>query len=149
MSGEPAPKDLFERWLDLAVYAPIGIAIRLAEDLPKLATEGRERAEGRVQVAKMVGQMAVAYGRTELNKRVAQQRDAEAQRPAVPEADAPTSTVATTPLPFEGYDELPASEIVQRLNRSSAAERRRVVAYETRHRARRTILAKADQLGAT
>jgi hypothetical protein len=149
MTFEPAPKDLFDRWLDLAVYAPIGIALRVAEDLPRLSAAGRERAEGRVQLAKMVGQMAVAYGRTELDKRIAQQRSATAPSSTAPEPDHQPRAVEVAPPPFEGYDALPASEIVQRLNRSSAAERRRVVAYESANRARRTILAKAEQLGVT
>jgi hypothetical protein len=48
--------------------------------------------------------------------------------------------------PFEGYDTLPAAHIVQRLGRLAAEDLAIVRAYELDHRARRTVVAKVDQL---
>ncbi len=48
--------------------------------------------------------------------------------------------------PFEGYDTLPAAHIVQRLGRLTAEDLAIVRAYELDHRARRTVVAKVDQL---
>jgi hypothetical protein len=144
MSTQPAPKDLFERWLDVFVYAPLGLALKVREDLPGLVSQGRQKAENRVQVARFVGQMAVSYGSKELTKRLA----APSNTAPPPVQPAATDDAAVhVDLPFSGYDELPASEIVQRLNRSTVEERRRVHTYESARRRRRTVLAKAEQLG--
>ena len=48
--------------------------------------------------------------------------------------------------PFEGYDALAAAHLVQRMPRLSAAELVEIRSYEVTHRARRTIVAKIDQL---
>ena len=48
--------------------------------------------------------------------------------------------------PFDGYDTLPASHIVQRLRRMSPEALRGVRAFEAAHRNRRTVLAMVDQL---
>src|SRR3954452_16476161 len=57
--------------LDLFVFAPL---VRLAEShplVPKLAESGRQHVEGRVQLARMVGQFAVHQGRQQAAKVVA------------------------------------------------------------------------------
>ena len=56
--------------LDLFVYAPVGLALTAAEEIPKLAAKGRARVSGQMGVAKVVGQFAVAQGRREINKRL-------------------------------------------------------------------------------
>lgn len=55
--------------MDLFVYAPVGLALTAAEELPKLAAKGRTRVEGQVAIARIVGQFAVTRGRQELEKR--------------------------------------------------------------------------------
>ena len=49
--------------LDLLVFAPVGLALTAAEEIPKLAAKGRAQVEGQMTMAKMVGQFAVAQGR--------------------------------------------------------------------------------------
>jgi hypothetical protein len=49
-------------------------------------------------------------------------------------------------LSIPDYDELSASQVVQRLPGLSADELEAIRAYETRGRGRRTILGKIDQL---
>jgi hypothetical protein len=135
-----------ERWLDLAVYAPIGLALQVRDELPTWISTGKQAAQQRLTVARFVGEMAVRYARGELEKQRRLSAHHEAtQIPAEPLATASDTIVA---LPFEGYDTLPASAIVQRLARSSPAERRRVAVYESATRRRRTILSKIEQLGA-
>jgi hypothetical protein len=56
--------------LDLLVYAPVGLALTAAEEIPKLATKGRAQLEGQLTMARVVGQFAVAQGRKELKKRL-------------------------------------------------------------------------------
>ncbi|HEX5614572.1 MAG TPA: hypothetical protein VFZ83_05410 [Acidimicrobiia bacterium] len=53
---------------------------------------------------------------------------------------------ASDDLPIPGYDELSASQVVERLAGLSADELAAVRAYEAEHRKRRTILGKIDQL---
>ena len=52
-------------------------------------------------------------------------------------------------LPIDGYDSLAASQVVGRLGSLTPAELDSVEAYETTHRARRTILGKINQLRAS
>jgi hypothetical protein len=148
--GEQRP--LIEQWLDLAVYAPIGLLVAAQEDLPALVQRGRERAENRVQVARFFGQMAVAYARVEAQKRrEAASRpttDGAAPIPATAVEVMPdiADTVAPIPEPFAGYDALAAVHVVERLRRMSPAELHAVHEYESAHRGRRTVLGKIDQL---
>lgn len=56
-----------DRLLDLVFYAPLGLALKAAEELPKLAAHGRERVESQSDLARMVGKMAVAQGRRKVD----------------------------------------------------------------------------------
>ncbi|HET6916420.1 MAG TPA: hypothetical protein VFH56_10070 [Acidimicrobiales bacterium] len=56
--------------LDLLLYAPVGLALTAAEELPKLAAKGRTQVQGQVTIARMVGQFAVTQGRKEIEKRL-------------------------------------------------------------------------------
>lgn len=67
-----------ERVLDLALYAPVGAAITLREQLPKHIKQGRQAMENRVQLARFIGRMAVQMGQRELAKRIEEQRAAKA-----------------------------------------------------------------------
>jgi hypothetical protein len=57
------PRSPLEQALDLVVFAPIGLAITVVEELPDLAEKGRSRFQQRAATAKLVGQFAVAQGR--------------------------------------------------------------------------------------
>jgi hypothetical protein len=77
----PGAKD---RLLDLFVFAPVGIALTLVEELPSLVEKGRNRIEGRSATARVVGQFAVQIGSREVSRRVRQVLDPEAAKPASP-----------------------------------------------------------------
>ncbi len=66
MTDERSPTD---RLLDLLVFAPAGLVVTVAEELPKLADRGRERVQTQVSTARLVGQFAVQFGRAELDRR--------------------------------------------------------------------------------
>jgi hypothetical protein len=55
--------------LDLVLYAPIGLALTVGEEVPKLAAKGRQRLATQWATARTVGQFAVAQGRREVQKR--------------------------------------------------------------------------------
>lgn len=54
--------------LDLVLYAPLGLAVTIAEELPELAQKGRARLGQRTAAARLIGQLAVAEGRRRLRK---------------------------------------------------------------------------------
>jgi len=61
-------KSPFDRFLDVALFAPAGLAITLGEEFPKLVDKGRHRVEGQVHTARLVGQFAVQLGRRQLEQ---------------------------------------------------------------------------------
>jgi hypothetical protein len=193
VSRPPWPLDAA---LDLFVYAPVGLALTAAEEIPKLAAKGRARVSGQVGMARVVGQFAVAQGRREINKRLSgaashdpddwQSGSADGPEPGdheaalapeeaifapdsdglpdlltgpgpetpvrdgdgAPDAVVPTGSPPPDPaaLAIPGYDSLAASQVVPRLAGLSPDELAAVGAYETSHRARRTILTRVRQL---
>ncbi len=56
--------------LDLVLYAPVGLALTIGEELPKLAAKGRSTLTARVTTARLVGQFAYAQGRKEVERRL-------------------------------------------------------------------------------
>ncbi|MHB1535123.1 MAG: hypothetical protein ACYC1D_11075 [Acidimicrobiales bacterium] len=166
MTSSRSPLDAL---LDVVLYAPVGAALTVGEELPKLATKGRTRLTGQLAMARMVGQFAVAQGRREAEKlfngtkphrsgpaepagSTATLAGEEATRaPSAP----PPSEAAVVPiapargadiLAIPGYDSLSASQVVQRLAGLSKSELDAVSSYEASHRGRRTILARVSQL---
>jgi hypothetical protein len=157
--------------LDVLFYAPLGLALTAAEEMPKLAEKGRQRFASRWATARMVGQFAVAQGRKEAARRFTAVTEPPA-RPTAPaaEASAPDRPAPTAPatdrpagaagsgpssngavpavgdLAIPGYDSLSASQVVQRLAGLSASELDAVRRYESGTRGRRTILTRVAQL---
>jgi hypothetical protein len=77
--------------------------------------------------------------------------EAEPGAESAPQRDDAASPVATDRAPapdlaIPGYDDLSASQVVDRLDGLSGAELEAIRAHETAHRARNTILGKIEQL---
>lgn len=151
-------KPPLERLLDLAVFAPLGMITAVRDELPRFSQQGRQVFHNRVVLARFIGQMAVQQGQRELARRVEARR---AGQPAVSEPDVasvrvdvhvPTDDSGAVPsadeLPIDGYESVPAINVVQRLSTLRADEVEAIRRFEQAHRARRTILAKIDQLQA-
>ena len=132
-------RPLRDRVLDVVVYAPAGIVRRLRDDLPGVIATGRRDVEDRVRVAHWIGEMSVNFGRAELQRRMAGVG-------TPPEVTDVAEAGAISPPPFEGYDDLPADRLVQLLPKFPASELAVIRVYEQSKRARRTVLAKLDQL---
>jgi hypothetical protein len=58
------------RFADLALFAPIGLVCRLRDEVPHLAEAGRARVEGRLRIARLIGELAVKQGRREVVRRL-------------------------------------------------------------------------------
>lgn len=130
------PRPLAEKVLEVLVYAPVGLIAQLGEELPRLAADGRTKVRNRVQVARWVGEMAVHYGRRELKHRLQPSSSVSGE----PEQAEPVE------LPFEGYDNLTAQQIVKLVDSLPMAELGLVREYEVANRARRTVLVRLDRL---
>jgi hypothetical protein len=164
---EPTP---LHRVLELLVFAPVGLALTVAEDLPGLIDKGRNRFESDVNNARVVGQFVVTHGQREVVGRLgklfhrdaadsATATDAPDATPAGGDADATESTTPPDPKPaadpadgiivehaLAGYDTLSASQVVRRLESLGPDELRAIGRYEASHRNRRTILNRAGQI---
>lgn len=145
-----------DRVLDAVLYAPIGALDMLLRDGPRAVADGRTKVEQQVRTARWIGEMAVTVGRRKAAERwdgitaavrrpQAPPASDHAERTPAPAAHAPAPQAAQ-PEPFDGYDSLPASELVPLLARLDASELDAVRAYEVATRGRRTVLAKIDQL---
>ena len=90
----------YETLLDYLLYAPVGAAIVLVEQLPRLAERGRERVEKRGALARLVGRFAASEAR----RRVGTPWSDQAREESVPPgetsrltSDAHDDAVATRP----------------------------------------------------
>ncbi len=142
------------RALDMLFYAPVGFVLTAVEDFPELAEKGRDRLEGQLRNAQVVGRFAVAAGQQRLRDWFGSDRPPPAPRPPEP---AP-SAAAPAPLDVEppaagwvdaaipGYDALSASQVVRRLDGLSPSDLETVYRHEATTRGRQTILHRAQQL---
>ncbi|HEV2308983.1 MAG TPA: hypothetical protein VGU73_00555 [Acidimicrobiia bacterium] len=136
----------------------------------------RRSAEGQLANARAVGEFASVQGGPQVRRVVgdalaaARARTDEAlqylgglaasggvpppspPRPGPSGVDAPTFSVAPSPpdegvhLAIRDYDELSASQVVERLEGLPRSELDAIRAYEASHRARNTVLGKIEQL---
>lgn len=174
-----------ERLIEVAIFAPVGIALTLRDMAPTFinmfVSRGRAEidrqqhaAERRVKTLRSTGEVALAFGVPMVRDKVAARVDAwrgiTAPDTSAPPTDSgavdatpPTSVARATPSPapvaaangsgppaddlaIPGYDQLAASQVVERLIGLSGDELGAVRRYEAAHRNRRTILGKIDQL---
>jgi hypothetical protein len=167
-AGEQDEPNPVRKALDLFVFAPVGVALTVAEDLPGLVSKGRQRVEGQIRNARVIGQFVVTQGQQDLTQRIGKLLHPE---PAPPDAPAPAeedgpaaapeaaAPAAATPKPapdpadalmveqaLADYDTLSASQVVRRLESLGPDELRAVHRHEASHRNRRTILNRTNQL---
>jgi hypothetical protein len=153
-AGAEADSAAARRALDMLFYAPVGFVLTAVEDFPELAEKGRDRLEGQLRNAQVVGRFAVAAGQQRLRDWFGSDRPSPAPRPPDP---AP-SAAAPVPLDVEppaagsvdaaipGYDALSASQVVRRLDGLSPSDLETVYRHEATTRGRQTILHRAQQL---
>lgn len=181
-----------ERLIEIAVFAPIGVASTLRDMAPTFVNvfvsrgrteidRQRDVIERRVRTVRGTGEVALAFGLPLLRRKVEDRLRAAARvtgtdrppdsdaRPHSREPDAAgrprlhavgsvagrdmaangaarPESAGSEHLAIPGYDELAASQVVERLVGLSRAELDEVRCYEAAHRNRRTILGKIEQL---
>ena len=167
MSQDERP--LVDEIIDYAFYAPVGLALTVLEDLPKIVDRGKGAIAGQIGVVRFAGKLALSQLRRTIDEALKPSRpvvtdaaghdgppfDAEpsgttkarrAGRAATDDAPTNASSLSADELAIPGYDTLAASQVVSRLDALDAAELSAVRVYEKQRRGRRTILARIDQL---
>ena len=171
--GEQAHRNPLRRTLDLCVFAPIGLAVTAAEDLPDLIAKGRRRVELELGNARVVGRFVVNKGQRRVSGTLDELMRSDATReysetaeedtasersgPGVPGTTAAASPTEPPPVrdtaaaavvdgALSDYDTLSASQVVPRLESLGTEQLQAVLRYEASHRNRRTILHRASQL---
>lgn len=159
---EAAEKGLLRRTLETCIFAPVGVAMNIAEDLPGLINKGRDRVEQEISNARVAGEYVVGRFQRRLSARLERLLDSGAGAgPAAPAKKGPTTPKAAAPAArpapdaadaatlgaaLADYDTLSASQVVRRLEGLGPDELRAVQRYESATRHRRTILNRANQL---
>lgn len=129
-------RPLVEKLLSAVLSAPAEL-VGQVQHLPKLVADSRAKLENQVRVAHWIGEMAVTTGRKQIGKRLT------AVRQPPPTAAEPGKRPHS---PFDGYDDLPAAEVVKLLARLPHADLQLIGDYETAGRRRRTILNRVAEL---
>ena len=76
MSDGPDPergqdeKSPLERTLDVCLFAPVGMAVTVVEELPDLISKGRRRVELQLANARVVGRFVVSKTQRRVSNRV-------------------------------------------------------------------------------
>jgi hypothetical protein len=156
--GSEADTNPLRRTIDVCVFAPVGVAVAVAEDLPELIAKGRRKVELQLANARVVGRFVVTKSQRRVTDRLEELLHNGGDGGAAvdePEDDADTSPVRPPPDPvaeavvadaLADYDTLSASQVVRRLESLGPDQLRAVQRYEASTRNRRTILNRAGQL---
>lgn len=138
-------RDPLDRLLDLALAIPTCTAVATRRAIPLAAKIGIAGA------AKLVERVSAAVH--EQREPVVDELPTGTPVVAVPaevvetEADEePPESVSSDELPIEGYDDLAARQVVDRLPALDRADLARIEIYEREHRNRSTILGKISML---
>lgn len=141
MTGRRAPID---RLVDLAVAVPTCTLLAARRAVPLAARVGM------LGTARLVGRVSEAV----YERRAQEQIDELMVEAAVEVLDtggpdsAPAETISADELPIEGYDDLAARQVVDRLDDLEPADLARIESYEREHRNRSTVLGKISILTA-
>ncbi len=156
------------------VYAPLGLAVQVKDELPQLVQKGRDTVTGPGAMYRSVGMFAAQQARNVAERHAggvhdlltsvgllppqqdepggaSDQGDDAAPDPAADDATEVDPVIRDDaaeppPLGIDDYDVRPAAEIVPLLADLSDEQRAAVRDHETRGRGRRTILGRLDQL---
>jgi len=90
-----ADKSPLDQALDLLVFAPMGLAFTVKDELPQLVDKGRQRVGNQLMLAKMIGQFAVAQGQKEAGKLVEQAGSVASRLGGFPGVPGPVTAAAT------------------------------------------------------
>jgi hypothetical protein len=158
--------------MESVAYALIGAAVELPRCLPRLVSEQvtrqRVKIDQQITLARFLGKMAVTHAQSEIRRRVTASNPTTSNPVTpTPATESPSTSgardstlkvvaagetgdaaITATLLAIEHYDELSASQVLQRLVHLDAAQLAMIHEYESAHRRRRTVLGRVEQLRA-
>jgi len=138
MADRRAPID---RLVDLVVAVPTCTVVAAARAVPMAARVGT------LGTARLVGRISDAvYEHRHGDAAIADAHDVEPLPATPPVITEVADAVLVDDLPIEGYDDLAARQVVDRLGALDVAELDRIEAYERAHRNRSTVLGKISML---
>ena len=107
--GAATPHAPLRKIFDVCVYAPVGMAVTVVEDLPELVTKGRARIEQDLSNAKVVGRYVVHREWRRVSRRLGEIFGNEAAQPAPGRDDepAPSDTDAHPAAPAQIGEPMP------------------------------------------
>jgi hypothetical protein len=141
MADRRAP---IERLVDLAVAVPTCTVVAAARAVPVAARVGT------FGTARLVGRISDAVHERRHGDLPGADMHGVEPVPVVPPVivDETAAAVSVDELPIEGYDDLAARQVVDRLEALDDAELFRIEGYERAHRNRSTVLGKISMLRA-
>ena len=141
MGTRRAPID---RLVDLAVAVPTCTLVAARRAVPlaaRIGTLGTARLIGRVSEA-----VHERRQDPQIDELLSEAIDEAAERDV--EDEVPIETISVDELPIDGYDDLAARQVVDRLDDLDPADLGRIETYEREHRNRSTVLGKISILTA-
>lgn len=133
-------RDPIDRIVDLAIAVPTCTLVAARRAVPLAARLGA------LGTARLVERVSTAVHELRDDEAVTEAIEAIADDVASEPADDPVESVSSDELPIEGYDDLAARQVVDRLATLDRVELAVVEAYEREHRNRSTVLGKISQL---
>lgn len=98
--------------VELALYAPLGLALTARDHLPDLIARGRQQVTSQVTLARMMGQYAVKEGEKDLRKRVENLTETLSNLGILPEPNPPARPASSTVVtPAAGTVSTPPPEV--------------------------------------
>lgn len=104
-------KSPIDNVVELALYAPLGLALTARDHLPDLIARGRQQVTSQVMLARMMGQFAVKEGEKDLRKRVEGLSKTLGDLGILPEPNPPAPSPAAAPAPAPGTVPTPPPEV--------------------------------------
>jgi nucleotide-binding universal stress UspA family protein len=134
--------------VDLAVAVPSCTLVAARRAVPLAARIG---ALGTVRMVERVSEAVYELRAADQVDEVLAEAEAEAEAAGDEPSgtsDGPAETISVEELPIEGYDDLAARQVVDRLEALDRADLGRIETYEREHRNRSTVLGKISMLTA-
>ena len=92
-------KSPIDNVVELALYAPLGLALTARDHLPDLIARGRQQVTSQVMLARMMGQYAVKEGEKDLRQRVEGLSKTLSDLGILPEPNPPAPAPSAAPQP--------------------------------------------------
>lgn len=133
-------RDPIDRIVDLAIAVPTCTLVAARRAVPLAARLG---ALGTARLVERVSTAVHEYRERELTDDVLEhEAEAVLHDPEIERAE----SIGVDELPIDGYDDLAARQVVDRLAALARADLARIEVYEREHRNRSTVLGKISQL---